>query len=263
MMTASSCPNCGGELDKITPTRDSVACVDCGLVDPQPDQSGSFEDESSDREIQADSDEPTTDHIKKGWKSKVGVKDSSDQNVVEVLSLVDEFIEQIGLPQKVRLRSAEILIAAWESDLFQGRSKEPMVAGGVYAAARELTRPRPLTKVSNAVEVAESSINDSYRLIVSELSLEIPLCDPEKYTDYLGNELSLPSTIVRRSEELLEQDLDCRGNPAGVAASVLYLVADSNDGDITLKEAGEAAGVSKETIWRNTQTLRESGRKFG
>jgi transcription initiation factor TFIIIB Brf1 subunit/transcription initiation factor TFIIB len=261
-MSTGSCPNCSGELDEIAPNRDSVVCVDCGLVDPQSNQPDSPEDDSPDRDPQADDDEMSTDRIKKGWKSKVGVKDSSDQNVVEVLTLVDEFIEQIGLPQKVRLRSAEILISAWESDLFQGRTKEPMVAGGVYAAARELTRPRPLTKISNAVEVAESSINDSYRLIVSELALEVPLCGPKEYTEYLGDELSLPSTIVRRSEELLEQNLDCRGNPAGIAASVLYLIANSNDRDITLKEAGEAAGVSKETIWRKTQTLRESGRKF-
>ena len=92
---------------------------------------------------------------------------------------------------------------------------------------------------------------------MSELDLEIPVTGPEDYVPYIGGELSLPESVIHEAVTMLKEDIECSGNPAGVAASVLYLLA-TDEYEITLKQAGRAAGVSKETVWRNTQTVRES-----
>lgn len=261
-MTHNSCPTCNGELTSVVGNRDAVVCKECGRVNPLPTESDRCNTESAkNKHEDSDNDYLNTQPIKQGWKSKVGVSDSSDQNIVEILSLVDTYIEGAKLPQEIRLRAAEILLSAWEDGLFEGRQKEPLAAGGVYAAARELDHPRPLTKISNTAELSESKLNDGYRLVVSVSEIEIPVAEPEDYAPYVGHELSLPQSLIREAVTMLEEEIECRGNPAGVAASALYLFA-SDDHDITLKEAGEAAGVSKETVWRHTQSIRDSGHEL-
>jgi transcription initiation factor TFIIB len=257
-MTTDQCPHCNGELTAVAGDRDAVTCVDCGAVNPQ---------EGHDEEEATHPNEPATDASSDqhsgtqtnsdGWKHDVGITDSTDENLVEILSIVDTVVERLSLPQSVQLQAAELLFSAWEEGLFTGRQKEIVTAGGVYAAARKCDHPRPLTNVSDAVGVAESKVNDVYRVIVAELALEVPISTPVDYVPHVGDELSLPQSVINEAEAILSQGIDCPGNPAGVAASVLYLLA-PDDQDITLKQAGSAAGVSKETIWRHTQTLRDS-----
>lgn len=260
-VTIDSCPVCNGELTTVAENRDAVVCAECGSVDPQPTESEACDTQLAEHTGDGGDDGLNTHDIKQGWKSKVGVSDSSDENIVEILSLVDAYIKGTKLPQEVRFRAAEVLLSAWEDGLFEGRQKEPLTAGGVYAAARELGYPRPLTKVSNTAEVRESTVNDAYRLVVSVLELEIPIAGPEDYVSYVGRELSLPQPLIHEAATMIEKEIDCSGNPAGIAASVLYLFA-ADEHDITLRQAGEAAGVSKETVWRHTRTIRNSGHEI-
>jgi len=257
-MTLDSCPACKGELNSVPGNPDAVVCSNCGRVDPKQTEADTHETQFSEQKADDTNDiQPTT----RGWKQNVTVTDSSDENIVEILSLIDRYVEATALPQKVRLRAAEILVSAWEGGLFEGRRKEPLAAAGVYAAGRECGHPRPLTTVSNTTEVSESKLNDDYRLLMSKLDLEIPITVAEDYAPYIGRELSLPESVVHEAVATLKKEVDCSGNPAGIAASVLYLLA-SNDSSITLKQAGAAAGVSKETVWRHTKSLRESGAKI-
>lgn len=260
-MARESCPACEGELTPVAGSRDAVVCSECNRVDPEPSDPDTYEPQRSE-DTDGDSIENTdTQPITDDWKHSVAITDSSDENIVEILSLVDTYVEATSLPQEVRLRAAEMLVLAWKANLFKGRQKEPLTAGGVYAAGRECGDPRPLTRVSNIANVDESKLNDAYRLLISELNLEIPITGPEEYAPYLGRELSLPESLISEAVTVLEE-IDCSGNPAGVAAGVLYLLA-SDDSNITLKRAGSKAGVSKETVWRKTKTLRGSGSKIG
>jgi len=257
-MALDSCPACKGELNSVPGHPDAVVCSECGRVNPKQTEDDTHETQFSE---QKPDDTNDIQPITRGWKQNVTVTDSSDENVVEILSLIDRYVEATALPQKVRLRAAEILVSAWECGLFEGRRKEPLVASGVYAAGRECDTPRPLTTVSNTTGVDESKLNDAYRLLMSKLDLEVPITAAEDYAAYIGRELSLPESVVQEAVATLKNEVDCNGNPAGIAASVLYLLA-INDSDITLKRAGAAAGVSKETVWRHTKSIRESGVKI-
>ena len=257
-MTRDSCPACDGELTSIAGSQDAVVCSECGQVNPEPPDADAYEPEQSKNIDEELNENPDTQPITDDWKHSVAVTDSSDENIVEILSLVDTYVEATDLSQEVRLRAAEMLVSAWEDGLFEGRRKEALTAAGVYAAGRECDHPRPLTTISNTAEVDESKLNDAYRLLMAELDLEIPLISPEDYAPYVGRELSLPELLIHEAETILKEDVECSGNPAGVAASVLYLLA-TEEHEVTLKQAGTAAGVSKETVWRKTRTLRQSG----
>jgi transcription initiation factor TFIIIB Brf1 subunit/transcription initiation factor TFIIB len=249
-------------LTSVAGSQEAVVCSECNRVDPEPSDPDTYESQRSGDNDGDNIEDTDTQPITDDWKHSVAVTDSSDENIVEILSLVDTYVEATSLPQEVRLRAAEMLVSAWEDGLFAGRRKEPLTAAGVYAAGRECREPRPLTTISNTAKVNESKLNDAYRLLISEFDLEIPITGPEDYAPYLGHELSLPESLIREAVVILEEEVDCSGNPAGIAASVLYLLG-SDDFDITLKQAGSTAGVSKETVWRKTRDLRSSGIEVG
>ena len=59
--------------------------------------------------------------------------------------------------------------------------------------------------------------------------------------------------MQKLAESRINSSTDITGNPTGIAGAALYLAARSSDEKITLAQAGEAAGVTKETVWHKTQ----------
>jgi len=247
MTLPSDCPACGGTLTEVMHSSDDTVCEQCGRVNP-------LERQTEELSTRKDTTKGGGS-IKVGWNSQGVIKDSSDQNIAEMLSYIGDYIHQLELDENVQIRTAELAISAWEAGLSHGRSKESIVAGCLYAASRELECPRPLTNVSEITELSESELNNSYRVIVSKLELTLPIVTPEDYLDYLGQQMNLPNKVINKAEKLVTSNTGYNGNPAGIASAALYLVGNRYDCDITLVQAGQAAGVAKETVWRNTQSL--------
>jgi|GEM_PF-3813788 len=249
----SSCPKCGGELVQMVEGANAVVCTDCGTVEPSTASTTDDVSESADAQNKRSGNQSVSmgDLV-----DAVEIRDSSDENLVELLASLDKVSEALGLDNSVQMRAAELAVSAWEHRVSHGRSKAAVVGGCVYAATREQGRPRPLTIVSDATETAESTLNKSYRAIVAELDLKMPVIGPSAYTQYLGQRLHLPNPVIENVDWALEEEVDLNGNPAGVAVAVLYLAGTDAGYDLTLSEAGRVAGVAKETVWRNVREIR-------
>jgi transcription initiation factor TFIIIB Brf1 subunit/transcription initiation factor TFIIB len=232
---------------------DAVACTDCGIVDPSIATTTDDLSESGDVQNKRSGNQPVSmcDLV-----DAVEIRDSSDENLVELLASLDKVSEALDVDNSVQIRSAENAVSAWEHRVSHGRSKDAVVGGCVYAATREQGCPRPLTIVSDEAGTTESTLNKSYRAIVSELDLEMPIIGPSAYTQYLGQRLHLPSPVIENVDWALEEEVDLNGNPAGIAVAVLYIGGTDAGYDLTLSEAGMVAGVAKETVWRNVREIR-------
>jgi len=252
MIIPGDCPDCGGKLTEAPGDSNERICKECGLVNPVANQTENEIQFAIDKERSEE-----TEEIKSGWKNQVVVEDSSDQNLVEFLATVDEYVQQLEFDKDAQIRIAELVIASWERNLFHGRSEEALVAGCAYAASRELGCPRPLTIVSETASMSESKLNRSYRTLTTELGVTIPVTAPEGYLGYLRHRMGLPKRAGDEAKEILKTDEDYKGNPAGLAAAALYLAGKICGQDVTLSEAGRAAGVAKETVWRNVQMLKD------
>lgn len=252
MTRSCICPNCGGELGQVAYREDVVACTDCGMVNP----SENTESESTPGTDGADDDSGVDLNSPDSLSDIIDIQDSSDKNLVDLLSFLDEVSETLDVSRPVQIRAAELAISAWENRLFHGRSKEAVVGACVYAAAREYECPRPLIIVSEAVGVNESTLNKSYRALGSELNLEMPMSGPAAYAQYIGYQLQLPTSLVESVESTLEADMDLSGNPAGIAAAALYIGGNEAGYSLTLSAVGQVAGVAKETVWRKARDLR-------
>ena len=136
-----------------------------------------------------------------------------------------------------------------------GRQEDAVLGACIYVACREHRNPRPVAAVSAVLNVNAPTINSTYRKLKRGLERRIRVATPEDYVPYLIDQLSLSDEMVADAIHILNESQDIAGNPVGIAAAALYLAANAGDETITYREAGQAAGVTKETVWRQVDTI--------
>lgn len=252
------CPSCESiRVDTETDLTTGI-CKDCGLVldgqasaPPAPsDSSGgerdiSIDGQDADRTPEAD------------WREGVEIKDVSDQRLVDLLTRVDVVAEDLAIEEGVRVRTAELVVEAWESRFMHGRSEDVTIAACVATACQEAERPRPAPTIAEVIGVDASKLKSTFRRLVAELELQVTPVGPAEYVPYLGEELALDGEAMAVAIEGLCEADGIPGNPAGIAAAALYLVVSDSANAVTLSEAGQAAGVTKETVWQRVEDIRQ------
>lgn len=254
------CPGCEStDIDTDTDLATGF-CTDCGLVldgqarapsSPTPSDSPDGERGES---VNGQDDDGTPDV---DWRKAVEVKDVSDQRLVDLLTRVDVVAEDFALEEAVRVRTAELVVDAWESRFMHGRSEDATIAACVSIACREAERPRPAPAIAEAIGADASKLKSTFRKLVAELELQLTPVGPVEYVLYLGDELALDGESVEVAIEGLREADGIPGNPAGVAVAALYLAVSDCANAVTLSEAGQAAGVTKETVWQRVEAIRD------
>jgi transcription initiation factor TFIIB len=244
----SRCPSCGGEdIDTELGVSGGV-CRTCGLVHDgdrwASDSTGGIDVEDYSNQSGRESD----------WRENITIQGASDKQLVTFLSKIDTVADRLKLSTEERNQAADIVTEAWNRNLMHGRDMEGMVAAGVYVTCRKLGNPRPITTVAAAADVEKSTLQNSYRILINTLELEINPPAPSQYIPYLRGQLEVPDRVAERASDILEAST-VGGNPAGIAVAALYMASDHNSDSITLSEAGETAGVTKETVWRKCGEL--------
>ena len=257
--TPEHCPSCEStEIDTETDLATGL-CTDCGLVldgqtsvpsSPSPSESPDGERGDS---VDGRDDNGTPDV---DWREAVEVKDVSDQRLVDLLTRVDVVAEDLALAEAVRVRTAELVVEAWESRFMHGRSEDATIAACVSIACREAKRPRPAPAIGEAIGVKASKLKSAFRKLVAELELQPTPVGPAEYVPYVGAELALDSESMAVAAEGLREADGIPGNPAGIAGAALYLSTRDCASAVTLSLVGQAAGVTKETVWQRVADLR-------
>ncbi|WP_142860643.1 transcription initiation factor IIB [Salinigranum halophilum] len=168
----------------------------------------------------------------------------------------------LDLGWDVREQASALYREAMAADLIVGRSIEAMAAACVYAVCRCAGSGRTLDEVVRVAHVDESSVNNAYRAINSELGLETALIRPRTLLPRLISELecSLSPMTRRRAEELVayaESSGIANGrSPSGVAAACLYLALNESNQWVRQTDLAEIAGTTPTTIRARRDELR-------
>ena len=190
------------------------------------------------------------------WHSGIEIKDSSDERLVGAFIRMEALADEFTMTVKTRFRAAELISEAWEQRFMHGRGENTTVAACLYIACRKLGQPIPINKVADATDVSTSKLKSVYRTLVTELNLQVDVAEPADYIPHLSVQLGLDHNAVKRAKVELAKVDTVPGNPVGIAAAALYLAANTTEHAITFRETAEAAGMTKETIWRKTERFR-------
>jgi transcription initiation factor TFIIB len=194
------------------------------------------------------------------WDFRSQVHSSAHRNLIQAFSELGRLRDKLGLSDAIMEKAAYYYRKAQERHLVRGRSISSLLAAAVYAACREGEASRTLNDISKACDVRRKAISRSYRILVTELDIRVPLVDPIKCIARIANGMKLTEKTKRISMTTLN-DLNAKGvsagkNPMGLAAAILYMSCIANDEGKTQKAIADASGVTEVTIRNRIKDLK-------
>ncbi len=188
------------------------------------------------------------------------------RNLSIAMAELDRMAAKLHIPNSVKEQAALIYRRALREDLIRGRSIDAFVAASIYAACRMVRVPRTLRAVGKASTREHAEIARSYRLLLKEMGLKMPVDDPMKFVPSIASKLNVRRKTEQDAIEILRKAKELQAlsgkDPRGLAAAALYMSCMENDDRRIQKEVAAAAGTTEVTL-RNRlkgleQTLQEA-----
>ena len=195
------------------------------------------------------------------WNSRSQSHSATERNLQKAFSMLSRIKDRLGLPNHVTEKAAYTYRKAQERGLIRGDTIGSVLAASIYAAARQSGVLRTLEDISEVSDIKPGEVARSYRRIISELDIKVPLIDLRKYIVKVANNLSFDEKIKRKALELMEQaqknNLVVGKDPISMAASILYLVNLAERKPRTQADIAKAAGVTEVTVRNRSKELRK------
>jgi transcription initiation factor TFIIB len=129
-------------------------------------------------------------------------------------------------------------------------------------ACREKEFSTTLDGIARVSGLKRSQIAKSYRSLVTELDLKIPIADPAECLARVASRARVSPKVEADAREILSRaekaGITASLCPTGLAASALYLASLLNGHWLTQSAAAEAAGVREATVRKQSKRLRKT-----
>ena len=188
----------------------------------------------------------------KRYDTRSKLDDTWGRNLSIAMAELDRLSVTLHIPKAVKEHAALLYRKALKHDLIRGRSIDAFVAASIYAACRLHKIPRPLKNVSKASTREHSEVARSYRLLLRELKLKMPIDDPMKFVSGIASKLQVRQNTEQQAIEILIKARKKQGlsgkDPRGIAAAALYMACMDNDDKRIQKDVAAAAGTTEVTL---------------
>jgi len=186
------------------------------------------------------------------WDRRSQMHESADRNLKQAFSELRRLSEKLSISEAVTERAAYIYRKALERNLVRGRSITAILAASLYAACRDREVPRTLKDVAAASNVKKKDIARSYRLLVKEMDLKMPVVDAAKCVTRIASRAKVSEKTQRRALQILlkagQARISAGKDPMGLAATAIYVACTLEGEGITQRAVAEASGVTEVTI---------------
>jgi len=178
---------------------------------------------------------------------------NQERNITIAMAALTKICSMLKMPHYLKEEAAFLYRKILKNNLVRGRSIDEMVAASLYGAARIHGHVLSLDEISEAMGVERKAIARSYRLIHTEIDMNVKLDKVKPHLAEILIRLQLPGRVERRCIDVLDivvkKRLTHGRRPAGIAAAIIYIVAKREmDISITQKEIAEEAGITEVTL---------------
>lgn len=196
----------------------------------------------------------------KKWDSRSQRHTPSERNLHQAFSLLAKIKERMSLPDSVVEKAAYIYRRAQEKKMIRGRTIGSVLAASIYVASRQMGVLRTLDDVSAASNIKPKDVGRSYRMLVSNMELQVPMLEPAKYVVKVANNTSISERTKRKAIAIIleaqRKGVSVGKDPMGIAASVLYLAGQATGEYRTQADVAKAAGVTEITVRNRARELK-------
>src|SRR6478736_2077322 len=187
---------------------------------------------------------------------------STDKNLKQAFDQLDILKDKLGLSDSMVEKTAYIYRKAQERGFSRGRSIAAVLDAAIYIACREIGISRKLKDIATISNVKYKFLAKTYRLLVFELDLKIPVVDLTKCIAKVANKTNLSEKTKRKAIDIMN-DITTKNeifsdgkDPMGLAATILYLSCIKTGENITQDNIANAGGVTGVTLRNRLKDLR-------
>jgi len=196
------------------------------------------------------------------WNSRSTSHSPTARNLQQAFTILSKLKDKLGLPDYVTEKAAYVYRKAQDRGLIRGDTIGSVLAASIYVAVRESGVLRTLDDISISSNVKPKEAYRSYRRIVTELDIKVPMIDPAKYIIRVANNLNFDEKAKRQALDILEQarkkHILAGKDPTGMAASILYLVNLTEKSPRTQAQIAATAGVTEVTVRNRSKELKKT-----
>jgi transcription initiation factor TFIIB len=196
----------------------------------------------------------------KRWDTRSKLHGSKTRNLSRAFPELARMADNLHLPDEVKERAAIIYRRALEENLIHGRSIAEFVAASVYASCRLLKIPRSLKGVADASTEDKKDVSRTYRYLLRELGLKMPVDYPMKFVPSITSEVDVSRETDRLTVRILQYAREKKAlagkDPRGIAAAALYMACKVTDERRSQKEIARAAGTTEVTLRNRLKDLK-------
>jgi len=194
------------------------------------------------------------------WQIRSRVHSSVDRNLAQAMAELDRLADKAYIPPSVKEKAAVVYRKALDKGLVRGRSIAAIAAASLYAACRSTGTPRTLREIAEASLVDKKDVARCYRLLLRELSVQMPIADPLTYVSKIAERTGISGRTQGVAIQILSDAKKRRAaagkDPMGLAAAALYIACLQNNEKKTQKDIAEAAGVTEVTVRNRYKSLK-------
>jgi transcription initiation factor TFIIB len=194
------------------------------------------------------------------WDIRTQIRSSTDRNLRNAFNQLEKLRDRLGISDVAVEKTAYLYRKAQEMGLVRGRTIPAVLAAAAYVACREMGTSKTLKDIAAAADIRRKDLSRTYRLLIIELDLKVPMVDPMKCIAKVANKAGLKEKTKRKAIETMYQ-ISKRGitagkDPMGLAASVLYLSSFDIGERVTQSHIADAAGVTEVTLRNRFKDLK-------
>ncbi|HKU49895.1 MAG TPA: transcription initiation factor IIB [Nitrososphaera sp.] len=196
----------------------------------------------------------------KKWDNRSQRHSPSERNLQQAFSMLAKIKERMSLPDSVIEKAAYVYRKAQERKLIRGRTIGSVLAASIYIASRQMGVLRTLDDVAASSDVKPKDVGRSYRVLVSNMELQVPMLEPSKYVVKVANNTKISERTKRKAVAIIieaqRRGVSVGKDPMGIAASVLYIAGQVTGEYKTQAEIAKAAGVTEITVRNRARELK-------
>lgn len=186
------------------------------------------------------------------WDARTQFCTSSGKSLKHAFDELNNLKDKLGLSEAIIEKAAYIYRKALDKGLTRGRTRSSIILGSIYIACRELQTPRTLNDIAAVSNAKRNDLARTYRLLLIELDLKVPLIDPLKYVIKIGSRLNLSEKTKRKAIKILNDtiktELSAGKAPLGLAATAICLACRITGENRSQVDIANASGVTDVTI---------------
>ena len=194
------------------------------------------------------------------WNNRSQLNDSISRNLEKALKFLNNFGDKLYLSQAVMESAAYIYRKAAVKKLAKGRSTLGLVGAALYAACRETETPKTISDVAAVCNLSSKDVMSHYKLILKELSLQMPVLHGPDYVTLISNRLNLSERTKREALKVYSEvelnRISIGKNPRALAGAVIYLASQNCNEFLRQVEICQVADISTVSLRKRCKEIK-------